>query len=166
MKKNKLFTIAGSLVMASTLLAPSISNAEFGIGTSGASCEAANLNQANRGIGWSQDGVTNNSTSSFFVVCPALSDWNKQGGGEPQSIIVGATFPGSGTIECTARAQDIFDASYTSISFTVSAGQSSPSNINYGFSDGIISFAASINATVVCALDPGEGIKWTLPGNT
>ena len=118
MKKFKLLTVAGSLVIVSSLLAPTMVNA--GIVSSGMNCEAANLNQALQGIGWSQAGVKNNSTSPFFVVCPM--DWVSNFGTITIASVM-ATFPGSGTVECTARAERWQTGAYTSVSFTISSGQ-------------------------------------------
>jgi len=155
MKKMKLIAVAGSLVMASSLLATPVVNASEYI--SGTNCMAANLNQALQGIGWSQGGVKNNSTSPFFVVCPVDLDTL---GLTTVNAITGATFPGSGTVECTARSQNLIDNSYNSASFTVTAGQLT-GNPNSGYNFTPIDFSGSrVNNTIVCALDPGEGIAW------
>ena len=72
---------------------------------------------------------------------------------------VGASFPGSGTVECTARVQDVVDASFVSTSFTVSSGQNT-GNPNTGFEFSPALSFAGVNVTVVCALEPGEGVSW------
>ena len=152
MKKNKLFTIAASLVLASSLLAPTMANAQ--VISSGADCMAANLNQALQGIGWSQRGVVNNATSPFFVVCPM--EWDA-GALNPVNAVVFATFPGSGVIECTARSQNAISGVFTSVSFTVTSGQ------NTGVAETGANVAAltfnGVNNSIVCALDSGEGIS-------
>lgn len=156
MNKIKLLTIAGSLVMASSLLVPTVADA--GSRTSGTTCMAANLTQALKGIGWSQAGVVNNATSSFFVVCPMLWGSNTQ-----TAFRMGASFPGSGTVECTVRLQHHTTGSYTGATFTVSSGQNTgnPNNGINGVSQ--LDFTNVRNGTVVCALDPGEGIEWVFP---
>ena len=155
MKKIKLLTVTGSLVMASSLLAPSVANAD--IFQSGSNCEAANLNQALAGIGWSQGGVKNNSTTPFFVVCSI--DWDATA--VNSTAFAAASFPGSGTVECTVREQDIADGSFASTSLTVNSGQNT-GNPASGFNSVVAPFGAGgLNVTVVCALDPGEGITWT-----
>ena len=155
MNKIKRLTVAGSIVMASSLLAPSVVNADIFV--SGTSCESANLNQALQGIGWSQGGVKNNSMASFFVVCPMDIDTTQT---PPSAALAGASFSGSGAVvECTARVQDLTTGGFTSAAFTVSAGENT-GNPNTGWSGAALSFTGIVNATVVCALDPGEGISW------
>jgi len=151
MNKIKLLTVASSLAIASSLLAPTVANAV--IVSSGSNCEAANLNQALQGIGWSQGGVKNNSTAAFFVVCPL--DWDSTNP-TPGAAVVSASFPGSGTIDCTARSQNLTDGSYVSGAFTVSSGDNTGNPVS-GINAGSLTFTG-VNNTVVCALDPGEGV--------
>ena len=151
MKKTKLLTVAGSLVLASSLLAPTMVNAQ--IFSSAATCEAANLNQALQGIGWNQRGVTNNATTSFFVVCPMELDLSAPA---PTNAVVFASFPGSGVIECTARSQNTFSGVFTTVSFTVGSGQNT-GVAETGANVGVLTING-YNNTIVCALDPGEGV--------
>ena len=156
MKKIKLLTVAGSLIMASSLLAPTLAGASDYL--SGMNCEAANLTQALQGLGKSQRGVQNNNpNASFFVVCPI--DRNTFSS-VATNVFVGATFPGSGSVECTVRSQNWLSAAFTISSFTVdSANFTGDPNTGYDF----IQFSfpnGGTNSTVVCALGPGEGIQW------
>ena len=158
MNKIKLLTVTGLFIIATSLLTPTAVNASlFGSGTK---CEAANLNQALAGIGWSQAGVRNNATTPFFVVCPM--DWDYFSPTTNLAHVL-ATFPGNtGAVDCIARAQ-LLSGAYTSASFTVNAG-----NGGIGADRGVdaksIDFSGALNGTVVCALDPGEGIEAVWPG--
>jgi hypothetical protein len=153
MNKIKRLTVAGSLVMASSLLAPSVANAQ--IFSSGSSCMAANLTQALAGIGWSQAGVVNNSTTPFFVVCP-LETFELI---FPIGVTALGTFPaGGGTIECTFRTQDVVTGTYLSTAFTITGGVPAGFPPNRGVGEAPFTLAGPHN-TMVCALDPGEGIE-------
>ena len=156
LKIVKLLTIAGSFLIASSLSSPQKVEAAV---MSGSLCEAANLNQALQGIGWSQAGVKNNATSSFFVVC-GLS-W-VFGSTFTEGVRVNGAFPNStgGIIECTVRSNDFITGTFITSSFTID-------NTLNGFGQGVAAFPALDsfpNATIVCALDPGEGIDayWTV----
>jgi hypothetical protein len=153
MNKIKLLTVTGSLVMASSLLAPSVANAQ--IYSSGTNCDAANLTQAMQGIGKSQAGVKNNADSSFFVVCPLELVTGISG------VVALGTFPASGgTIECTFRSQFISTGAYTSTTFVITGGLPAGFPTNRGFSGSAVT-GGGLNNTLVCALDPGEGIEFT-----
>jgi len=127
----------------------------------GAQCEAANLGQALKGIGWNQVGVVNNSDRSFFVVCPLTrnaGETSPVGGG------IYATFPsGGGSIPCTWRALDPFDGSRQFMNVTVVSGSTSAFVPTLGAADvTLISFdtdPGNRHWSVVCSLDPGEGIR-------
>jgi hypothetical protein len=148
----KQLTAALCVVATSQLVLP-VANAYFVY--SGTNCRAANLTQALAGMGWSQRGVQNNATSPFFVVCPADVDTF-----DPSiSASVLATFPGaSGTVECTARAQSAIDGTFTSVALNVDSGVGAVGT-NRGFANVAILSTGSANNTIVCALDPGEGIE-------
>ena len=153
MKKKQIITAAALCVIGMSQLALPVANAYFIYG--GTNCRAANLNQALAGMGWSQRGVQNNASSSFFVVCPADVDTF-----DPStSASVLATFPGaSGTVECTARAQASVDGTFTSVALNVDSGVGAVGT-NRGFANVAILSTDSANNTIVCALDPGEGIE-------
>jgi len=125
----------------------------------GAQCEAANLGQALQGIGWDQFGVVNNSNRSFFVVCPLTRNF-----GEPISFgTIYATFPSSGgSIPCTWRALDPFDGSQQFMNVTILAGTTSAGVPELGLvlvDTAFDSDSGNVHWSVVCALDPGEGIR-------
>ena len=160
MNKTKLLLAVGLFVISTSVLTPTVANA--GSRASGTTCMPANLTQALKGIGWSQAGVVNNATSSFFVVCPLMWGINI-----PIGLHMGASFPGSGTVDCTVRVQDKTNGSYTGTTFTVSSGQTTGNPDNgigsVELPDIVVNGMSNYNATVVCALDPGEGIEWLFP---
>lgn len=133
---------------------------------SGAACEAANLNQALQGLDKDQFGiVNNNATKSFFVVCPVLVDGNRN----LLNVTVSAIFPGSGQIECVWRSVNYQTGSFVSASMTIISG-SALSDSNHG-SNSIVdatgfappTISNDHNSSLVCALDPGEGINAFYP---
>ena len=153
MNKIKLLTVAALSVVGTSQMVLPEANAEVIAG--GTNCRAANLTQALAGMGWSQRGVQNNATSAFFVVCPTDQDSFLPNA----NANVLATFPGaSGTVECTVRTQASVDGSFTSVALNVDAGAGG-AGANRGFANVARSTAGSVNNTVVCALDPGEGIE-------
>ena len=66
MRKMTLTFAAGLFVVMGFLFTPTTTRAV--IFTTASTCEAANLGQALQGIGWSQFGVRNNASTSFFRV--------------------------------------------------------------------------------------------------
>ena len=66
-------------------------------------------------------------------------------------------------MECTLRVQDTIAGSYTGTTFTVSSGQNTGNPDNGATTVDPFDFTSGRNATVVCALDPGEGIEWLFP---
>lgn len=158
MKKIKLLSIASSMLIGSSLLINAPVAVASGV-MSATGCESANLNQALQGMGWSQEGVKNNGTSPFFVVCPINWDF----GDTINEVGLRGFFPGStGEIECTVRAQ-AFDGSYETAALTVINDGSGRATAWTGAV--LTSVTGAANTTVVCALESGEGINgyWTLP---
>jgi hypothetical protein len=152
--KIKLLTVAALCVVGTSQQVLPVANAY--LITSGVNCSAANLNQALEGMGWSQRGVQNNAASPFFVVCPA--DLDEFGASNTAANVV-ATFPGAtGTVECTARAQAMADGSFISVALNVDSGVGSVGT-NRGFANAALTFTDFTTGTIVCALDPGEGIE-------
>jgi len=153
--KIKLLTVAALSVVGTSQMVLPEANAEVIAG--GTNCRAANLTQALAGMGWSQRGVQNNATSPFFVVCPTDLD---EFGTPSSSANVLATFPGAtGTVECTARAQAMADGSFISVALNVDSGVGSV-GANRGFANAALAYSdTTTNSTIVCALDPGEGIE-------
>lgn len=160
MMTNHDFNIVRKIITGSLSLVVSVfgSNA-MATGDSGVNCKAANLTQAlNLGLGHDQNGANNNGTGNFFVVCPLDYEDHTE---DKTLIEVGVRFPsGGGTVDCTARGQHFSDDSFTfqpiSVTSAGTHGQSFDSlSPAWNFVSG-----AQTNATIVCALGPGESIKW------
>lgn len=135
---------------------------------SGAACEAANLHQALQGLDKNQFGViNNNATKSFFVVCPVLVDGNRT----LFTVLVSAVFPGrrSEQIECVWRNVDYRTGNFVSAAMTILPATAG-SDANHGAND-ILSATGFAppgvetrhDSSLVCALDPGEGITAFFP---
>jgi hypothetical protein len=151
--KIKLLTVAALCVVGTSQLLQPVANAIVLAG--GTNCRAANLTQALAGMGWSQRGVQNNAASPFFVVCPTDQDSFLR---NPDANVL-ATFPGAtGTVECTVRTQHTDGGAFTSVALNVDAGVGGV-GANRGFGSVARTTTGSVNNTVVCALDPGEGIE-------
>lgn len=169
MKKHKLTvnTSFNAFVVALCLLFTTPVNAGI---KSGADCNAANLSQALLGIGTSQFGITNNATIPLFIVCSV--DFTFTDGLE--DVTVEAAFPaGGGSIPCTFRSGTALGTGFFTISFTINAGVDETANAdpssplrgrdsalseNPAVAPNFPSDGAGPNNTVVCALDPGEGV--------
>lgn len=156
MKSIKLLSVVSILLLGSSLSILKMPVAEAGA-LSGTFCRAANLNQALQGMGWSQRGVQNNSSTSFFVVCGLTGDFDSTNVNPiTNDIEVVGTFPGStGQIECTLRTQDLATGTFTSSSFNIA---STATNRGTATANTVAS-SPSPNTTFVCALNPGEGIE-------
>lgn len=121
---------------------------------SGSSCNGANLNQALKGLGTNQFGITNNGSQSFFVVCPidglnfVLYD----------RFVMTATFPASGgDMTCVLRFQNFTTGSFTAFMLNISSTGTRASDSRLF---GPIDVDADPNTSVVCPLDPGEGVEF------
>ena len=181
MRKMTLTFTVGLFVAIGFLFTPTSTRAV--IFPPASTCQATNLGQALQGIGWSQFGVRNNAetsivplrrVTSFLVVCPLIFDHLTLSNPTAQKAHVWATFPGPtpagapkapaqspGIVECTARFQDLFGA-FTSHYFEVNAGSPPVVGLYRGANfSATTDLNFTINATVVCALDPGEGIEAT-----
>ena len=156
MKTIKLQSIVSILLLGSSLSILKAPVAEAGA-LSGTFCRAANLNQALQGMGWSQRGVKNNSSRSFYVVCGLTGDFDSTNVNPvTNEVVVVGIFPGStGQIECTLRTQDLTTGTFRSSSFTI---VSTPTNRGTATASTTAS-SPGPNTTIVCALNPGEGIE-------
>lgn len=133
---------------------------------SGADCQAANLSQALLGVSNSQNGIVNNATIPLFVVCSVDVTSIP---GVPVSnlgVIVGAVFPAAGgTIPCTLRGGFVDLPGFLSASFTIAplgiSPQSGVGSTGAGALGDVLD-GGGVNLTIVCALDPGEGITFVL----
>ena len=156
MKTGNLLSIVSILLLGTSLsiLKAPVAEAEA---LSGTFCRAANLNQALQGIGWSQAGIRNNASTSYFVVCGLAVEFDSTNA-DPvtNDIVVVGIFPGpTGQIECILRTQDLTSGSFTNSAFTIVSGAN-----NRGTATTITTASLpSPNANFVCALDPGEGIE-------
>ena len=128
-------------------------------GLSGVVCKAANLSQAlNLGLGHNQNGANNNGTGNFFVVCPLIyTDINTP----INAIEVGVRFPsGGGSVSCTARGQQFSNDTFSFQLITVTNPTTHGQTVETLTPNWTSGSGAQTNATLVCALGPGESIKW------
>lgn len=134
---------------------------------SGAVCSAANLTQALLGMTTDQNGIVNNASIPLFVVCTVTTEVTTL----PLNgidIAVQAIFPAAGgSITCIFRSAALGMPGFSSAQVTIDSGVPAGFSPLRGFDsidgengagtlDG--SFAGGSNLTLVCALDPGEGI--------
>lgn len=169
MKKTKILFCALFTVFSLSVNSSSFATGLPGppVANSGAVCKAANLGQALLGMGSSQLGIVNNASIPLFVVCTVTFVM-----GKPADIVVEAIFPGPGnSILCTFRLGVFNDPTFFSSTVTIESGDNGANpdtiptrgfdTINMEHGAGTVTGlqrSISLNQTVVCALDPGEGI--------
>lgn len=149
--------------------------ADANILKSGADCNAANLGQALLGIATNQIGIINNASIPLFIVCSVDVDRDNNF----VDVFIEGIFPaGGGTIPCTFRVNNLGGGGFRSaaliiVSGTFNSPAISPSilppitpvrgytSVNADNGDGTVNALDIFNGlsiTVVCALDPDEGI--------
>lgn len=129
------------------------------VAVSGSTCRAANLNQALQGIGTDQSGIKNNATNSFFVVCPLTLE-NTGSDEDYTNAQIEVLFPsGGGEMTCVFRFEFV-GGSFQSFSMPMMSTNQRHVAIAGPPLPPAVDVSATPNGTVVCPLDPGEGIAW------
>lgn len=183
LKRKTLSMVSAALLMLGLATAPTVNAIML---TSGAACSAATLGQALLGLTNSQNGVVNNADIPLFVVCSvdlelltaltvAVGDVGAEGV-FPAAPAASAATPGA--IACTLRNGTFGAPGFASAAFTIASGIDTitPGVVSplRGFDTvdtengagtaGAVLLAAAPggNNTLVCALDPGEGIAFVI----